>query len=143
MGKCVSWRRKMRLTFRRFPQLVQAPRTGPSRPPSGQPCRGKGRALQSACDGPGPPGAVLLGARTPQPPRCRARPPPPVGRASWGLRFASLSLSRVQLGPRKPGTVAVSSGGGDSVRSWGVTADEHVCAVLSQHFPLGAGITSP
>lgn len=139
----------MRLTFRRFPQLVQAPRTGPSRPPSGQPCRGKGRALQSACDGPGPPGAVLLGARAPPPPRCRARPwpwrhrPPGPGTAS-AARGAGLlgpavclSLSRVQPGPRKPGTVAVSSGGGDSVRSWGVTADEHVCAVLSPALPPG------
>lgn len=129
----MSWRRKMRLTFRRFPQLVQAPRTGPSRPPSGQPCRGKGRALQSACDGPGPPGAVLLRARAPPPPRCRARPwpwpwrrrPPGPGTAS-AARGAGLlgpavclSLSRVQPGPRKPGTVAVGSGGGDSVRSWG------------------------
>lgn len=88
MGKCVSWRRKMRLTFRRFPQLVQAPRTGPSRPPSGQPCRGKGRALQSACDGPGPPGAVLLGARasaTPLPGAALALASP-AARPGHGLR---------------------------------------------------------
>lgn len=134
MGKCVSWRRKMRLTFRRFPQLVQAPRTGPSRPPSGQPCRGKGRALQSACDGPGPPGAVLLGARasaTPLPGAALALASPAACGAGLLGPAVCLSLSRVQPGPRKPGTVAVSSGGGDSVRSWGVTADEHVCAVLS------------
>lgn len=149
MGKCVSWRRKMRLTFRRFPQLVQAPRTGPSKARLVSRVGGKGRALQSACDGPGPPGAVLLGARAPLPPRCRARPwpwrrrPPGPGTAS-AARGAGLlgpavclSLSRVQPGPRKPGTVAVSSGGGDSVRSWGVTADEHVCAVLSPALPPG------